>query len=196
MGSEMCIRDRFTEDANSLLFDTPVIGAEIYRSSNGGKKWTKQNEGYLEQVYNSYGYYFGQIRVAPQDPSRVYIMGVPVLKSTDGGKNFESINGANVHSDHHALWVNPNRDGHIILGNDGGVNISYDDGDNWNKCNSPSVGQFYYVAVDMAKPYNVYGGLQDNGVWKGPSTYNASDCLLYTSPSPRDGLLSRMPSSA
>jgi len=165
----------FTEDANSLLFDTPVIGAEIYRTSNGGKKWTKENEGYLDQVYNSYGYYFGQIRVAPQDPSRVYIMGVPVLKSTDGGKNFESINGANVHSDHHALWINPNRDGHIILGNDGGVNISYDDGDNWNKCNSAPLGQFYYLAVDMAKPYNVYGGLQDNGVWKGPSTYRTSD---------------------
>ncbi|MEL6924364.1 MAG: glycosyl hydrolase, partial [Bacteroidota bacterium] len=103
----------FTEDANSLLFDTPVIGAEVYRSTDGGKKWKKQNEDYLDQVFNSYGYYFGQIRVSPQDVNRIYILGVPVLRSDDGGKNWLSINGANVHADHHALWVNPKREGHL-----------------------------------------------------------------------------------
>lgn len=161
----------YVEDANSLLFDTPVIGLEVYRSDNEGKRWSRTHEGYLDAVYNSYGYYFGQIRVSPHDSDRLYVLGVPVIKSMDGGKTWTGINGDNVHSDHHALWLNPNRDEHLILGNDGGVNISYDDGENYIKCNSPSVGQFYYVAVDMAEPYNVYGGLQDNGVWMGAHTY-------------------------
>lgn len=75
----------------------------------------------------------------------------------------------NVHADHHALWINPNRDSHLINGNDGGVNITYDNGDVWFKANTPAVGQFYSITVDNAKPYNVYGGLQDNGVWYLPS---------------------------
>jgi len=161
----------YLEDANSLLFDTPVIGAEVYASDDGGESWYKTNEDYLDRVYNSYGYYFGVVRVNPSDLDEVYICGVPIMRSADGGKNFTYAGGDNVHSDHQALWINPNRDGHIINGNDGGINISYDDGEHWIKCNSPSVGQFYHIAVDMAEPYNVYGGLQDNGVWMGPHTY-------------------------
>ena len=164
----------YTEDANSLLFDTPVIGAEVYRSDDEGKTWYKTHEDYLDQVYNSYGYYFGQIRVSPHDANKIYFAGVPVVRSDDGGKTFENINGRNVHVDHHALWCNPNRDEHIILGNDGGINISYDDGANWIKCNYPPVGQFYAIAYDMEEPYNVYGGLQDNGVWVGSSKYKKS----------------------
>jgi len=164
----------YVEDANSLLFDTPVTGLEIYRSNNEGATWQKTHKGYLEDVYYSYGYYFGQVRVAPDNPQKVYVYGVPVLRSEDGGKTFKNINGDNVHVDHHDLWINPKRPGHLILGNDGGLNISYDDGETWIKCNTPPVGQFYAVAVDLAKPYNIYGGLQDNGVWKGPSTYKAS----------------------
>jgi photosystem II stability/assembly factor-like uncharacterized protein len=179
----------YVEDANRLLFDTPVIGAEVYRSDDGGKKWEKQNEDYLDRVYNSYGYYFGQIRVAPQDPDRIYIMGVPVLRSYDAGKTWTSINGDNVHGDHHALWVNPEREGHLLLGNDGGINISYDDGDTWIKCNSPAVGQFYAVEVDMAEPYRVYGGLQDNGVWVGPSDYEYSNRWHNTGDYPYDLLI-------
>jgi len=164
----------YVEDANSLLFDTPVTGLELYRSDNEGATWQKTHKGYLEDVYYSYGYYFGQVRVAPNNPQKVYVYGVPVLRSEDGGKTFKNINGDNVHVDHHDLWINPKRPGHLILGNDGGLNISYDDGETWIKCNTPPVGQFYAVAVDMAKPYNIYGGLQDNGVWQGPSGYTAS----------------------
>ena len=161
----------YLENANALLFETDVIGAEVYMSKDDGSTWVKTHEGYIERLYNTYGYYFGQIRIAPDNPDKLYILGVPILRSDDGGKSWASINGANVHADHHALWIDPAREGHLVLGNDGGINISYDDGENWIKSNSPSVGQFYYVHLDRAKPYRVYGGLQDNGVWGGAHTY-------------------------
>ena len=157
----------YLENANSLLFDTPVVGAEVYRSEDGGLTWNKRNEKYIDDLFYSYGYYFGQIRVDATDMNKIYLGGVPVIKSHDGGKTFTSINGENVHADHHALWVNPQKPGHLINGNDGGVNISYDDGANWIKNNTPAVGQFYAINIDYEKPYNVYGGLQDNGVWRG-----------------------------
>ena len=161
----------YLETANSLLFDTPVIGAEVYVSVDGGNKWTKTHDGYLDGVFNSYGYYFGMIEVAPDNPNQLYIMGVPILRSDDGGVNWTNAGGDNVHADHHALWLNPKRPGHIINGNDGGINISYDAGEKWSKCNSPAVGQFYYINADMDTPYNVYGGTQDNGVWVGSHNY-------------------------
>jgi photosystem II stability/assembly factor-like uncharacterized protein len=160
---------KYLEDANSMLFDTPVIGAEIYVSNNGGLNWEKTHEGYLDGLYYSYGYYFGHIYVAPNDKNNIYVYGVPILKSKDGGKSFTSIDAENMHGDHHALWIDPKNPNHLINGNDGGVNISYDDGANWIKNNSPSVGQFYAINIDNEKPYNVYGGLQDNGVWVGPN---------------------------
>jgi len=162
-------------DANDNLFNTPVIGAELYKSTDAGKTWNKTFEGFLEDFVYSYGYYFGEVRVSPGDENILYLGGVPIIKSTDGGKTFRSVNGDNVHADHHALWINPENQEHVINGNDGGLNISYDGGENWLKLNNPPVGQFYAVQYDMAKPYNVYGGLQDNGVWVGPSTYTKSD---------------------
>lgn len=161
---------KYLEDANSMLFDTPVIGAEVYKSTDGGKSWKKTHDDYLDGIYYSYGYYFGKIHVDPSDKDGIYIYGVPILKSKDGGKTFKSISAPNVHADHHALWINPKMPGHLINGNDGGVNISYDDGANWIKNNQPAVGQFYAINVDNEEPYNVYGGLQDNGVWVGAHT--------------------------
>ncbi len=161
---------KYLEDANTLLFDTPVIGAEVYKSNDGGKTWNKTHDGFLDDIYYSYGYYFGKVHVAPNNKDAIYIYGVPILKSKDGGKTFESISAENVHADHHALWINPDLEGHMINGNDGGINITYDDGETWIKNNSPAVGQFYTVNIDHEEPYNVYGGLQDNGVWMGPHT--------------------------
>ncbi len=163
----------YLEDANTLLFDTPVIGAEVYKSSDAGVTWTKMNEDYIDDLYFSYGYYFGQINVDPSNENRIYLGGVPIIVSEDGGKTFKSIMGDNVHADHHALWINPRNPRHLINGNDGGVNISFDGGESWIKNNSPSVGQFYDINVDNQKPYNVYGGLQDNGVWMG--AHNADE---------------------
>lgn len=161
---------KYLEDANTQLFDTPVKGAELYRSDDGGKTWKKTHEGQIDDLFYSYGYYFAQVRVDSSDKDHVYVMGVPIVKSNDGGKTWESIAKENVHSDHHALWVDPNMRGHLINGNDGGVNITYDDGETWIKNNSTSVGQFYAINYDNEKPYNVYGGLQDNGVWVGAHT--------------------------
>ena len=155
----------YLEDANAMLFDTQVIGAEVFKTTNGGLSWKKTHKDYLDGVYSSYGYYFGEIRVDLQDQNAIYVLGVPIIKSKDGGKTFTSISKENVHSDHQALWINPKKPGHILNGNDGGLNLSYDDGENWLKLNDPAVGQFYSVYADNQKNYKVYGGLQDNGVW-------------------------------
>ena len=164
----------YVEDANRELFDTPVKGAEVYRSDDAGVTWYKTHEEYLNAVYYSYGYYFGEIRVDATNDSLIYILGVPLLKSEEAGATWSSIGGPHVHADHQAMWVNPTRTGHLINGNDGGINISYDDGETFFKANTPSVGQFYAIGVDDARPYHVYGGLQDNGVWGGPHNYQHS----------------------
>lgn len=159
------------QDANAALFETEVIGCEVYKSIDGGKTWTKMNEKFIDDFYYTYGYYFANISVDATDENRIYIGAVPLLFSNDGGKTFEVISKENVHADHHVTWVNPKNPNHIINGNDGGVNISYDNGAHWIKCNNQAVGQFYAVQVDNDKNYNVYGGLQDNGVWFGPNYY-------------------------
>ncbi|MGC8858843.1 MAG: WD40/YVTN/BNR-like repeat-containing protein [Ignavibacteria bacterium] len=164
----------YTETASSRMFEIDYIGAEVYRTTDRGNTWKRMNTDYINDMFYSYGYYFSNIRVAPYDTSDIYVLGVPLLRSTDGGQSFYAILNENVHVDNHALWINPNRKGHLILGNDGGVNISYDYGKTWFKANTPPVGQFYSVNVDRAKPFNLYGGLQDNGVWYGPSNYKAS----------------------
>lgn len=184
-------------DANEALFDTDIIGAELYRSDNGGDSWKRVNNYALEGVYFTYGYYFGEVRVAPDNKDEVYVFGVPLLASYDGGETFARIDTTgDVHVDHQALWINPANSDHLRLGNDGGLYESFDGGAHWNHLNNMSVGQFYTVNVDMEKPYNVYGGLQDNGSLVGPSTSvpNRSphwESLfggdgMYVSPDPRN----------
>ncbi|MBU2940849.1 glycosyl hydrolase [Lacinutrix sp. C3R15] len=179
----------YLENANTLLFDTPVIGAEVYKSTDGGKTWQKTHDDFLDDLYYSYGYYFGEIRVDPQDENGIYVLGVPILKSKDGGKTFTSISKENVHADHQALWVNSKRQGHLIDGNDGGLNISYDDGESWEKLNVNPVGQFYTINVDNEKPYNVYGGLQDNGVWVGANNAEQDKYWQQSGQNPWESLM-------
>lgn len=179
----------YLEDANQQLFETDYTGAELYRSEDGGASWKKTHEDPLEQMFFTYGYYFANVRCMNEDADQVYLIGFFIVRSEDGGKTWKNINGDNVHVDHHALWLNPARPGHIVNGNDGGVNISWDNGTSWMKCNNPPVGQFYAVTTDRAEPFRVYGGAQDNGVWTGPSGYRASDEWHQTGAYPYEELI-------
>lgn len=157
-------------DSDDGFQNTGIAGCEVYRSEDGGQSWKKTHDKPIG-IFNTYGYYFAKIYTSHYNPDKVFILGFYAEVSTDGGKTFKTMDKGNVHADHHALWVNPKRDSHTINGNDGGTNISYDDGENWFKANTPAVGQYYAITTDDAKPYNVYGGLQDNGSWWGPSTH-------------------------
>jgi len=160
-------------DANTALFETPIIGCELYRSDDAGKTWKKTNTKPIT-IYSTYGYYFGKVFVSPLNDNKVVLTGYDIELSTDGGKTFKSIGGDNVHADHHMAWIDPKKDGHMVIGNDGGCNITYDNGEHWFKANTPPVGQFYNITFDMARPYHVYGGLQDNGTWYAASNTRES----------------------
>jgi photosystem II stability/assembly factor-like uncharacterized protein len=156
-------------DANAALFDTDIRGLEVYRSDDGGANWRRTHSEPLREVDYTYGYYFGQVRVAPDDPEHVYVQGLPLITSSDGGKTWAGLNQPNVHVDFHTLWIDPADPQRMIVGNDGGLDISHDGGRHFRTMDAQAVGQFYTVVADMADPYYVYGGLQDNGSWKGVS---------------------------
>ena len=145
-----------------------IKGAEVYRSDDAGKKWRKvsQSNDYMRGLSSTYGWVFGQIRVDPNDPETIYVMGLALNVSNDGGKTFRRLRG--MHGDHHALWINPEDSNYLINGNDGGINMSYDAGKNWRLFTKqiPAV-QFFNVMHDMDSPFNVYGSIQDHGSMRG-----------------------------
>lgn len=158
------------KDANASLFDVDIWGLTIWRSDDAGGQWKRTHAEPLRDVVYSYGYYFGQIRVDPSNPQRVYALGVPMIVSDDGGANWSGYaNHRDVHVDHQALWIDPNYPQRIILGNDGGADLSHDGGVTWRRLDGQPLAQFYTIYADMAEPYNVYGGTQDNGTLKGSS---------------------------
>lgn len=136
----------------------------LYKSTDGGNKFSKINDS--EDIGNRPFYYY-EIYVDPADSKRLYSLHSGISMSDDGGKSFTSIEGG-THSDHHAFWIDPKNPKTIIEGNDGGMNISHDHGKTWRFVENLPVGQFYHVRVDNETPYNVYGGMQDNGSWRGP----------------------------
>ncbi|MFM2362863.1 MAG: hypothetical protein RLZZ316_1765 [Bacteroidota bacterium] len=140
----------------------------LYISADGGESWKKQSAT-LNVV--SRPFYFSTIVVDPKDPKRVYRPAYSFSYSNDGGYSFAEASGDGgwVHSDHHALWINPNNTNHMYLGTDGGVYVSMDRGATWLFLQNLPVGQFYHVATDNQEPYRIYGGLQDNGSWVAPS---------------------------
>lgn len=135
----------------------------LYRSMDGGESWTRINS------LNPRPMYFSLLRVDPNDEKYVYVGGVSLHRSKNGGKTFTPDGGNGVHPDNHAMWIDPRDGRHVLVGCDGGVYVTYDRMDHWDFLNDFAIGQFYHVALDNKKPYNVYGGLQDNGSWGGPS---------------------------
>jgi photosystem II stability/assembly factor-like uncharacterized protein len=149
-----------------------VIGGELWRSDDAGASWRKTSG--ATDVGGNPGYYYGQVRVDPTERDTVYVLSVPVHKSTDGGKTWTPRRGeraafaATLHSDHHALWIDPTDGKHALLGNDGGLAVTWDGGEHWDHIATLPILQFYTVAADLRVPYRVYGGLQDNGTWGFP----------------------------
>ncbi len=154
---------------NNLLAIVESQNTGLYISADGGENW-KQQSATLNVI--SRPFYFSTLVVDPKDAKRVYRPAFTFSYSTDGGYSFTdaSNEGGWVHSDHHALWINPNNTNHMYLGTDGGVYLSLDKGGTWIFLLNLPVGQFYHVAADTKEPYNVYGGLQDNGSWVAPSS--------------------------
>ena len=140
----------------------------LYISDDGGETWKEQS---ATDNIRSRPFYFSTLEVDPIDPKRVYRPATSFSYSTDGGYSYAeaSNEGGWIHSDHHALWINPNNTNLLYLGTDGGVYFSLDRGVTWKFCNNLPVGQFYHVSVDTQEPYRIFGGLQDNGSWYAPS---------------------------
>jgi photosystem II stability/assembly factor-like uncharacterized protein len=137
----------------------------IYRSEDRGETWSKVS------ATNPRPSYYSQVRVDPTNDRRIWVLGAPMYYSEDGGKTFTTdwVDIDKIHSDFHALWIDPANSDHMLLGCDGGINVSFDRGRTWDFVNTFPLAQFYEVAVDNQKPYHVYGGLQDNGSWTAPS---------------------------
>jgi photosystem II stability/assembly factor-like uncharacterized protein len=161
------------------------VGGEVYRSDDRGDTWRKANTDDLYPVFSVYGWKFCDIRVSSDNPEEIYILGNRAFHSIDGGRTYARIGetirrvrdtqGLVMHLDHHEIWIDPADANHVLLGNDGGVFSSYDRGQSWLHLNTIPVAQFYSVAVDMAEPYNIYGGTQDDAALYGPSTYTVDD---------------------
>ncbi len=144
----------------------------LYKSDDGGDHWKKVNED-MNEIGNR-PFYYADLYVDPQNENRVYSIFTYVNVSEDGGKSFKQLMPAygvsnGIHPDHHAWWIHPNNGNFMIDGNDGGLNITKDGGNSWRFVGNLPVAQFYHISVDNEIPYNVYGGMQDNGSWRGPA---------------------------
>jgi photosystem II stability/assembly factor-like uncharacterized protein len=144
-----------------------IKGATVYRSNDSGENWEQVSEqnSYMEGLSGTYGWVFGQIRVDPVNPDKIYVMGLALNVSEDGGKTFKRLRG--MHGDHHGLWIDPANPNYMVNVNDGGVAISYDGKIFRPFYDNLPVAQFFNVNYDMAKPFRVYGSVQDHGSYRG-----------------------------
>ncbi len=135
----------------------------VYRSEDKGATWKRMSS------TNPRPMYYSKIRIDPNNDQRIWVLGASMYVSEDGGKTFRTDYVREIHGDYHAMWINPADSGHMVVGSDGGIHISHDRGQTWDFVNTVPLAQFYEVGFDMRRPYFVYGGLQDNGSWGGPS---------------------------
>jgi len=150
----------------------------LLRSEDGGRSWKSVNH---SPNVHTRPFYFAELAVDPQWPNRVYNLGFDVKVSDDSGHTFQTLPAdASIHGDYHAMWIDPNDPRHFFVGDDGGVAVSRDRGQTAAFVANLPLAQFYHVAVDMETPFNVYGGLQDNGSWRGPSAVWAAGGIYNT----------------
>jgi photosystem II stability/assembly factor-like uncharacterized protein len=135
----------------------------VFRSDDSGAHWARISN------LTPRGFYFGKVRVDPNNDQRVYVLGFGTAVSDDGGKTFLNTGARDIHGDCHAMWIDPNNSNHVLLGTDGGIYFSYDKTKTWDFQSNVALGEFYNVSFGMDKPYTICGGLQDNGSWCGPS---------------------------
>lgn len=159
-------------DTNRMYAKIEAEKNALYRSDDGGVSWYMINDD--PKFTNNRPFYFQDIAVDSKDSDRLYNIYQPLSVSYDGGKSFDPTpmipadETKGIHADFHAFWVNPNDPHHFIIGGDGGLGITYDHGKSWYFPETIPVAQFYHIGVDHDRPYNVYGGMQDNGNWSGP----------------------------
>ncbi|MCP4723640.1 MAG: hypothetical protein GY863_01315 [bacterium] len=155
-------------DAYGRTPERRIKGATIFRTDNSGSSWRQvsKEDQYMGYLAATYGWVFAQMRVDPNDEDTIYVMGLALNISEDGGKTFRRLSG--MHGDHHALWIDPDNSNYLVNGNDGGIDISYDKGENWKRFTDKlPVVQFFNISYDMASPFHVYGSVQDHGSYRG-----------------------------
>ncbi len=148
-----------------LITEFPNTSGTLFKSENRGNTWTLVNK---DPNINFRPFYYSDVRVDPNNPNILYTLSGRLSKSTDGGKTFETI-ARDVHGDYQSFWIDPENSDRLLCGSDGGFQVSYDQGETWDIINNVALSQFYQLDIDMQDPYFVYGGLQDNGCWRGPS---------------------------
>ena len=150
-------------NANVLYasIDMPNNDVRVYKTINAGQTWTRTNDGALNGMFSNFGWYFGQIRVNPQDANQVFVMGVSLFRSNNGGSSWTDLSQTNIHVDHHAMFFDETGN-RIVEGNDGGLYVTTTSGNSWDKINNLAITQFYDIDIDYLVPERLYGGTQDN----------------------------------
>jgi len=163
------IREKGEQKPNPDYEDMTKLGTGIYRTEDGGASWM-----YMNRI-NIRPFYYSHIYINPLDDMLIYYLATTMQYSEDGGKTFKPIQG--LHPDFHAMWLDPTNKNRFYVGQDGGASITHDHGETWIFFDNLCLSQFYAVSADMRDPYYVYGGLQDNGTWVGPSMSRAGEIL-------------------